>query len=172
MKRPDSPPTPVLSPRVLLVCSGNTCRSPLAEALARRLAPEMGLEGAEFRSAGTSTLPDLPASEGARRAALRHGLSLEGHRSTPLSRELVEWAQIVLSMGPSHVDRVRALGGGGKGTLLGVFARGGDEGDGGGGRLAVPDPFGGDEATYEETYQTLERYLALALERIRREAMT
>ncbi len=58
----------------------------MAEALARRAAPGLGMEKVEVRSAGTHALPGSGASEGARRAARRHGFGLEEHTSTPLSR--------------------------------------------------------------------------------------
>ena len=169
MSPPDTLPALQRPLRVLFVCSGNTCRSPLAEALARSLALEMGFTAGAFRSAGTSAAAGMPASEGARRAALRHGLSLEEHRSTPLSRELVEWAQIVLAMGPAHLRVVEGTGGEGKGVLLGAYAVEDQEGIGELDHLAVPDPFGGDDRVYEGTYRTLERYVASALKRIRKE---
>ena len=71
----------------------------MAEAIARRLAAAAGSEELEFRSAGTSTVPGLPASEGALRAALRHDLTLVDHVSNPLSRELIDWADLILTNG-------------------------------------------------------------------------
>lgn len=167
MNRPDTdPPGPPL--RLLFVCSGNTCRSPLAEVLSRRAASELGLHSVEIRSAGTHTGPGLEASGGAHSAARRHGLSLEGHASTVLSSELVEWADWIFAMGPGHLHRIKALGGEEKAVLLGAFATE-ESPDGVGAKgvlLAVPDPFGGDDDVYEETYLTLEKYVELAMKRL------
>lgn len=153
------------SPFVLFVCSGNTCRSPMAEVIAREYAESLGLEGTTFRSAGTSTLPGLPASEGASGAARRHGLSLEGHSSTPLSMDLVQAAELILTMSPSHLIRVVEMGGEGKAELLGVYA---NPEVGAGVDPSVPDPFGGDDEIYEATFRTLENYVKGALERLAR----
>jgi protein-tyrosine-phosphatase len=167
MNRPDTDP-PGSPLRLLFVCSGNTCRSPLAEVLSRRVASELGLHSIEIRSAGTHTRPGLEASGGANRAACRHNLSLEGHASTVLSSELVEWADWIFAMGPGHLRRLKTLGGEEKAVLLGAFAtEAGPDGVGTDGKpLAVPDPFGGDDEVYEETYLTLEKYVKLAIERL------
>lgn len=155
---------------VLFVCSGNTCRSPLAEVLARKIARDLGFSQLECRSAGTSTVEGFPASEGSKRAACRHGLDLEDHGSTPLSPELVEWADLVLAMASGHLDPIHRMGGLGKSALLGAFAGGPGRGDGGMDHAEkapeVPDPFGGDDGIYENTYQTLERYVGSALKRL------
>lgn len=167
MKRPDnienSDPM-----RVLFVCTGNTCRSPIAEILAKEAAELRGLDGVEFRSAGVHTDPGLSASKGALDVAKTHGLSLEHHASSVLTQELVEWAQWVFSMGPGHLQVVELMGGEGKAGLLGVFAetgelglRGVDPGEGG-----IQDPFGGNAAVYEETYQTLKHLVGLVLDRV------
>jgi protein-tyrosine-phosphatase len=140
----------------------------MAEVLARGMAEKLGLRGVEVRSAGTHARAGMPASEGALRAARRHGYSLEDHEATELSPDLVAWAHHILVMGPGHLHRVQLLGGDGKVFLLGSAAR-----EGGGGEgistdldLAIPDPFGGDDALYEETFRTLNRYLELFIKRL------
>lgn len=167
MKRPDTiqKNDPM---RVLFVCTGNTCRSPLAEVLAKEAAELRGLDGVEFRSAGVHTDPGLSASIGAQDVAKTHGLSLEHHASSVLTQELVEWAQWVFSMGPGHLQVVELMGGEGKSGLLGVFAetgklglRGVDPDEGG-----IQDPFGGNAAVYEETFQALKNLVGLALDRM------
>lgn len=151
--------------RILFVCTGNTCRSPLAEALARRELEERGWSHVRAASAGISTLTGLPASEGSRAAAESRGLDLSGHESSQLTRERVEWADLILGMSPSHLEAVQELGGGEKAALLGAFAAG-REGEEGGARWAVPDPFGGDEAVYRETLDALERMVSRVLSRL------
>ena len=155
--------------RLLFVCSGNTCRSPMAQVIAQVLAEDSDLGQVEVRSAGTHARDGSPASEEAVRAARRHGHSLEDHRSAQLSRRWIDWADLIFTMGPSHLERVRALGGGEKAFLLGAFARG-EEGEEGGVTArdrSVPDPFGGDEQVYEETFLTLEEYLTALLDRLK-----
>lgn len=137
----------------------------MAEVIARRTVTEGRVGEAEFRSAGTSTVPGMPASAGALRAVRRHGLTLEDHASTPLSREAVDWADLILTMGPSHLSRVLELGGGGKSALLGAYAEGIDDAL----DPAIPDPIGGDDGTYEATFLTLESMVTAALERLARE---
>ena len=69
--------------RVVFVCSGNTCRSPLAEVLARSLLRASGLE-LEVCSAGLEAAAGMPAAAAAREVARGAGLSLDAHRSKPV----------------------------------------------------------------------------------------
>ncbi len=122
--------------KLLFVCTGNTCRSPMAQAIAERSVERRAWDGVEIRSAGVSAIPGDEASEGARVAAEWGGLSLEGHRSTLLDAGLVAWASLILTMGPHHADAAEELGGGGKVWMLSDFSEGGDNPGGPG----VPDP--------------------------------
>lgn len=149
--------------RLLFVCSGNTCRSPLATALAERELARLGWR-LEVRSAGVSPMTGSPASEGSLRAARRHGLDLSEHRSRPLDPALIDWADLVLVMSPGHLLRLAELGGAAKGALLDAFASGDENEEGTG--AGVPDPFGGDDQDYEEAYRTLEELVGKALRRL------
>jgi protein-tyrosine phosphatase len=72
--------------KVLFVCAGNICRSPFAEALARRLATERGLD-VEFASAGEIALEGDRCTRDAIAAAKEHGVDLSAHRAHRLTVE-------------------------------------------------------------------------------------
>ncbi len=144
--------------RILFVCTGNTCRSPLAEAMARQLIAQRGLP-VVASSAGTSAWEDAPASDGALLIGLERALDLNTHRARVLTDAIVAEADLILTMGPHHLAQVEALGGGGRAHLLTEYASRGQE------HQAVPDPFGGDLAVYRETADVLAREVARALDR-------
>lgn len=150
--------------RLVFVCSGNTCRSPLAAALARRYLGSVGLNRpVEVFSAGTGAWPGSPASEGSAAAAARHGLDLTGHRAASLDEALVRDADLILAMSPHHLAAAERFGGKGKAHLLSAFARGGQDpldGD------PIRDPFGGGDEVYEATYRELEDLVDQAVRRI------
>jgi protein-tyrosine-phosphatase len=149
--------------QILLVCTGNICRSPLAAALLQRALAERGIEGIGVCSAGTGAWDGAPVSEGAYLVGLERGLDLSGHRARLLTRELVEAADLVLTMARHHRARVDELGGEGRVFVLGEYA--GREGD----AAEVSDPFGGDLEVYRDTCSELEALIETAVQRIVRE---
>ncbi|SFB47034.1 protein-tyrosine phosphatase [Cohnella sp. OV330] len=86
--------------RILMVCTGNTCRSPMAEALLRDWAKRTGTE-MEVRSAGVSAQSGMPISANAAETLKRGHVALPG-ASTRLDRGDVEWADLILTMTASH----------------------------------------------------------------------
>lgn len=149
---------------ILFVCTGNTCRSPLAEVLLRQKLEERGLAGVTVASAGTGAWDGAPASEGAYLVALEHGLDLSAHRARLLTRELVQGSDMVLTMARHHRARVEQLGSGAKAHLLGEFAgRQGEDAE-------VRDPFGGDLEGYRETFDELETLVLEVAQRLAKES--
>lgn len=90
---------------VLFVCTGNTCRSPMAACLFNARCAALGLPY-HAESAGLMAAPGLPASDGAWQAMRERGLSLERHAARPLTDALVRDAKRIVCMSPSHAQAV------------------------------------------------------------------
>ena len=98
----------------LFVCTGNTCRSPMAEGLFRKhLAEKIGCSvdeveqmGYKIRSAGTMNMAGMPASDEAVSACQRKGTDISSHTSQPVTRSLIEASDVVFCMTRSHCEHV------------------------------------------------------------------
>ena len=143
--------------RILFVCTGNSCRSPMAMALARDLLAkrldvpphDLSKHGYHIESAGTHAFEGGRASTHAVEAMEERGIQgLEHHRSRPVTRETIEDADLVIALGhghrdtllhwnPSLVDRVVVIS-----------------------ETGVSDPIGGDLETYRRCALEIERELA------------
>jgi L-threonylcarbamoyladenylate synthase len=107
----------LLRTTILFVCSGNTCRSPMAEAIARRrIAEKLGVgqdelekKGVSVVSAGSFAMPGARATPQAVDAVRDLGADLTRHRSRPLSVELIHQADRIFTMGRAHAAAVAAL---------------------------------------------------------------
>lgn len=142
--------------RILFVCSGNTCRSPMASAIARKLlaerlgcdVEELAGQGQEVLSAGTFGGSSAPATEEAAEAARRIGAEVGKHRSRSLTNELIRSADLVFCMTRRHVDEVvrRVPAAAGRTYLLDA---GGD----------IADPIGGGIDTYVGVAGRIQRSL-------------
>jgi len=116
----------------LFVCTGNTCRSPMAQCLMARLS------GENCQSAGLYAAVGQSASPGAVNAMAALGLDLSGHRSQPVTAELLDWADRVWAMTEGHLHALKQMFPQYT-SKFHVFDP------------PVPDPFGGDDALYQMT---------------------
>jgi protein-tyrosine-phosphatase len=146
--------------KILFVCTGNTCRSAMAEAITRKIAVEKGLHDLDVASSGTSAWDPAPASDGALLVAMERGMDLSDHRAQTLTRELVQSSDLILAMGPHHLERIEALGGEGKAFLLSGYASNGQS------KRAIGDPIGAELDVYRATADELETDIRRVVDRI------
>jgi protein-tyrosine phosphatase len=142
----------------VLVCTGNTCRSPMAEVLLRkRLADKLGCQMSELEdrgilvfSAGTSASPGGRAAEEAMAAMKERGLDLTAHESQPLDERLVTFADVILTMTRNHRDAIVSCYPQAASRTF-VLSRG---------RTDVADPIGGPQELYRRCADQIDAYLA------------
>lgn len=130
--------------RILLVCTGNTCRSPMAQILLQFQIDSAGLRDQYLAdSAGTGAWPGQAASAEAIAVMHEQGLSLAGHRSRKVTGEMVESADLILALSHSHLQtlRQRFAAQAQKIHLLGDYGGNGED---------VADPIGTGLSEYRE----------------------
>ena len=147
--------------RVLIVCTGNTCRSPLA---ALALLDELGAdrERVEVSSAGTAAWEGQPASPATIELAGQEGFDLAGHRSRRVTPALARGADLILVMEREQARAVQALGGDPQRThVLSEWPEPGEPG------LPVSDPFGASREAYEECWRRIRRHVRRIVPQVR-----
>jgi len=93
--------------KLIFVCTGNTCRSPMAEGLLKHLlGPDCGWE---ISSAGVCAANGVPASSGAIGAMREAGINIATHRSRHLSAEMIESADLLVTMTRGHRDAILSI---------------------------------------------------------------
>ncbi|MFH0810730.1 MAG: exosortase A [Pseudomonadota bacterium] len=152
--------------KILLVCVGNICRSPLAEVLGRELAAEKGLVGGlTFRSAGLTVAQERPADPHAVAAAAEIGLDLSSHRSRRVTAEMIQAADLVIVMEEWHGDDLLRRYRIAEGPLVSL-ARWAAPGRRGAARYNVLDPFGQDLDAFRACRDHIRECLSNLLDRL------
>jgi protein-tyrosine-phosphatase len=143
--------------QLVFVCSGNICRSPMAEVMSEAIGDQLGL-AVRARSGGTLGLLDRPAAANAVQVCREIGVDLSGHRSQGISDELLGWADHVLVMELAHATHLREHfpSVGDKVLLLGPFA----------GMPEIPDPVGGWPWRFRRTRTQLDTALRALFRRL------
>ncbi len=146
----------LLRTTILFVCSGNTCRSPMAEAIARRylaerlsiLPQDLEKRGISVTSAGSFAMPGSPAAPQAVEALRAMGLDLSRHRSRPLSVELIHQADFIYTMSRSHANAVSSLVPGAAAKVSALDPE-----------RDIDDPIGGDLSLYTQVADQLKNLI-------------
>lgn len=134
--------------KIMFVCFGNTCRSPMAEGALRKLLENKGISGIDVYSSGTSGGIGFEATPYAVEAAKIWEADISSHRSQPLTAEIIERTDLILAMEKSHCQEVLRLSPDAADHvyLLKKFPVPGCNGEG------VDDPIGGSLDMYNHTF--------------------
>jgi len=143
--------TPANIQSILFVCTGNTCRSPLAAGFLKKLLERNPLGEIKIGSAGLAALPGSPPSFHSLRVALENSVSLEDHQARLVTSELIDNADLIVVMEPGHQQQLLDLypQSSGKVLLLRQFARYGPRNRG------IHDPYGGNLEAYRFCFEDI-----------------
>jgi protein-tyrosine phosphatase len=149
--------------KVVFVCLGNICRSPIAERVAQLAAERAGLTNVEFSSAGTSAQEvGVEMDQRAARVLRGHGYTYEGHAAHRIEAAELSGADLVIAMEDSHVDGLRRLCPDAANVfLLSEFDPDAEPGSG------LLDPWFGPDSGFDETLAAVEAAIPGVLDRVR-----
>jgi protein-tyrosine-phosphatase len=160
--------------RLLFVCTGNTCRSPMAEGILKKALKDRGVENVEVRSAGTYGLDLAPASVFAAAAAKAVGVDISRHRSRTLDEKMIEKADLILVMSPEHAHHIGVMSRAAlkKTCFLKSFPQPveASNADQEPGVLSIKDPIGGVFEEYQRSCSEIEEQINRILPEILRRA--
>lgn len=144
---------------ILFICTGNTCRSPMAEGLMKQIAQDNNLQ-VQVQSAGVAAFPGAPASTHTDTILRSRGIN-HHHLSQPVTLELVQWSDLILTMTESHKQILCSHFPGVEDKVFTVNEFANEKG------RDVTDPYGGSLEVYRETERDLEVVLNKIVKKIK-----
>lgn len=134
---------------VLFVCTGNTCRSPMAEGYLKHLLKVNNITNVNVISAGTHANDESPASEESIKAMNVFEIDISTHKSKLVSKETLEWANLIVGMTYLHVQSILTLFGFEHRKKLKILHEFDQK------NTDVVDPFGGDKKIYMSCFEEM-----------------
>lgn len=151
--------------KIVYVCTGNTCRSPMAEGILKKKLADAGHKDVHVLSAGIGTLDGYPATPIGVNTAQKHGIDISEHHSRRLTGKLFKEVDLVFALADNHYEFMRNFPNADnklfmvKGFPLPELA---DK------EHSVDDPLGGTSEEYETIFLEIEREIERALPEILR----
>ncbi|WP_109240869.1 arsenate reductase/protein-tyrosine-phosphatase family protein [Klebsiella michiganensis] len=129
---------------ILVVCTGNICRSPIGERLLQKLLPHKKID-----SAGTGALVDHAADDTAIKIASLNEISLEGHKGKQFTSSLARKYELILVMERSHIEQIGKIAPEARGKTM-LFGHWLDQKE-------IPDPYRKSEEAFVSVYSLIEQ---------------
>lgn len=138
---------------ILVVCTGNICRSPIGERILKQLLPTMQVD-----SAGTAALIDHNADNSAIKIAKKHWISLEGHKGKQFTAKLARNYDLILAMEKIHINQIEKIApeARGKTMLFGHWLENRD----------IPDPYRKSDEAFASVFVLIQRSSQLWVEKL------
>lgn len=142
--------------RIIFVCTGNTCRSPMAELILKNKFKEKGVKGIRVSSAGLSATENHKISKNSLHALKKYGIKGYAFRSKQLTKEMIMKADLILTMTKSQKESILSYFPKSKTLCICDVTGKGD----------ISDPYGQDLAVYQQTASEIEDACNIILEKI------